>query len=95
MRPGKAPQLCLVQRQKTRQFTNYERLREVAQEEGFAVVDVVFEDLTAKQIVATMRTCDGLVGLLAEAEKKKANALRKSLKHFSVRPAFERPSGSS
>jgi hypothetical protein len=77
LRPGEPPQLCLVQRQKTRRFTNYERLREVALEEGFAVVDVIFEDLTAKQIVATMRMCDGVVSLSAEGELEKATPFEK------------------
>jgi hypothetical protein len=58
---GKQPHLCMVQRQKTRRITNYDRLRELAINEGFGVFDIVFEELTPHQIVEFMRYCDGLV----------------------------------
>lgn len=61
LRPGQSPTVCLVQRQKTRRFRNYDALRRVALQEGFRVLDVVFEALRPRKIVQTMRRCDGLV----------------------------------
>lgn len=60
---GKQAHLCMVQRQKTRRITNYDRLRELAVNEGFGVFDIVFEELTPHQIVEFMRYCDGLVSV--------------------------------
>lgn len=60
---GKVPHLCIVQRQKTRRIANYDRLRELAVDEGFGVFDIVFEELSPHQIVEFMRYCDGLVSV--------------------------------